>query len=364
MSAPLSSIRSFSEAFKDVKPQLENPKFASSGASIRTNEKGLAETLATLRAFPSSGEVAVGVGGFCTLDLASIRRGVTHILIVDPSKPTEIFWKTVAPLIAASKSRSECLKALQDTIHSAMPIFAGRESDPRMKEKAFRDQISEIAKIYAKSLEEDTSWLCDDERYSHIHSIFSNRQAAFLSLDLRDAKASSQIARVLSDLSLKVDILYLSNVHNFIPFSSFGDYRASLHYLSDPRTLIVDTHDTPYKITPMLSAAYQKDTLQRALSLARRAGLDVDISLTQRVRPRGEKVEDLYPLMTLVKTVPLENVIFMLGLSQGYYERKAMEGAEKRVIQALVKGSLAPDLESLERALVTALYPESYTPTH
>lgn len=330
--------KSYQALINQVIPSVENRIFHNNKVYISSNELKLDISLDTLGKINSVGNLAIGVGGFCTLDLASVREDIQYILIIDPSTPTQIFWNSMVPLIRSARNREECVEMVYNNIRTKIDEYG---------------YPPEAAEFWIRTLSPATCWLNEDTRYLRIKKIFDENRFAFIRLDLLDVEACQRIRDIHAELKLTTDMFYLSNVVNFIKPEGFESLGQSLEMLTSPETTIIDTEKEPYKITPTISQIFSKYTLQQCIRFASYYGAVPQLRLIQNVRARGESIEQFYPIIELAKSTPSKDLFFEFGLLQGYYQKEEMERVSEKVKETV---SLFADSTEIEEATIAEIY--------
>jgi hypothetical protein len=320
LAAPTETYRLLVEKTGTFKPA---GLFSNSQAFIETNESNHPLTLFALKRIPAVGNLMIGTGCFCSLNIASFRD-VNYILICDVSSLTELFWKNVGPIIRESTDRIDCLAKLEKHISNHISDYV-----PSLQSK---EEEKTSAAIYIDKLSAASSWLYSDERFQKIRAIFLREAFAFKKLDLADARACAELAAIHSARGLTTDTIYLSNIHNFIRACDFKDYERSLESLMDSRTIIIDTAGESFKITRLLSTLYSREldgNLFRCSTYPSRHIKELSsTAATQRIRQRASQpIRDLYPIMQITH-LKEGDLFYTYGLMMGYYSEDKIAETE------------------------------------
>lgn len=339
------STQTYNSYIASVKPHVENDFFSRHQVYVTTNELNHDDVLVSLKKVAAIGNLIIGTSGFCTLNLASVRKEVNYILIGDPSAAAKLFWENMASIIRESKDRLDCVKKVQKNLM-------------RKRHYYFTDPAKVWAQEYSNDIKAPSSWLYDDERYEKIKNIFVRYAFAFCLLDFTDTEACLEISEIHRRNGLVVDTIYTSNIHSFIEADKFASYERSLECLMGPDTIVVDTEEQSFKIGSLLSSMFADRFLQAYILYSRGYGLpESQFWATQRFRLRaGQPVRKLYPIMALESAAP-STLFYRYGLSRGYYSEEEIARADVKIDEFIEKRSKSIVSESLVRkATVEVLF--------
>ncbi len=159
---------------------------------------------ALLKEKPLEGDILVGFGGLANLDYIA-GSGLNGGLILDHNLKQGIFWKDVAAMVCQSSSRQDCAKKLERYIKR------GKRED------------SLISSDFEANQENNriTSWLGNDESYTHVKQFFESDRIRFVELDITDTEGFESLSHYLQNNSLRVGLVHLSNITNFIALHGF-----------------------------------------------------------------------------------------------------------------------------------------------
>jgi hypothetical protein len=284
-----------------------------------------------------SANLAIGIGGFCTLDLASVRDNIRYILIVDPSVSTEIFWKKMVPIIQNAEGRKDCEKKIHQNIIKCIEKYG--HLDEKMDEH------------YISLLIKGTSWLSTEQRFSHIQKIFKDNHFAFIRMDLIDNVACRKIQTFHESHGLIADIMYISNVINFIHAEDLNKFGSSLSMLTTSETIFIDVEEEEYKITPNLAERFCY--LSDCICFASNYDIKSLPQLKLRTKQRGD-IEKFYPIIKLAGKIELNKLFYAFGMFRDYYEQEEMEKIDAIVQKIAPKNATE---ENIDLLTLKALYP-------
>lgn len=330
---------------------------------ITTNEAKELESIEKLKQIKAIGAVFIGTSGLTSLNLASVRKMVEYIVIIDSSPLVKLFWGKIGDVIKNSSDREECLINLERHI-------VQRINDYTSFEENYLD-------IFCSALKSSTSWLYDDIRFKKIWEIFKNGHFVFLQADLADGATTQKIQKIFKRFELQVDTIYLSNIHEYFDHSGYTDYEKSLESLLSTKTIIVDTIERAFKVTKIFLYYKTDMCLLDHIDLPLEHACHLPETLQQQVRQRdGEPVKTLYPIIDIARRLQLQGdtslLFYHYGLYKNYFTKKELKEAEKKTQEALE--SLISEKKSypdkfkiiganLEKTAVQNLYPTKYPPT-
>lgn len=239
-------MSSFSTAFSPFSV-IEPTRFGK--LYLVTNEAGSSDTLNTAMRHPVESTVVLFTSGMFALNYASIRgikslsdRRIQHLISMDNSTSTKEFWNRVAPLICDSTDRSDCTQKIIALIktQSALffPILQGSSATSASLANVW------VLKLHTE-IESNQSWLCTDERYAIIKSIFVSQHFVHLPVDLCSSTDVDVVSLAIANLDLKLDSLYLSNISEYVePKGQLPEYRKAIQCFrrnATDSTFFVDT---------------------------------------------------------------------------------------------------------------------------
>lgn len=263
-----------------------------------TNEIGLSKSIEALYKAPVHPEntVAIGVGGFCLLDLASSRSHLTHILIVDISEKAQRFWADVIPIIQISESAAECEACLA-----------------KYFEKEYQDHIQPLH----QKVQSGESWLSTPERFSRIQEIVKSNRLAFYRGNLSDLESCTNLAAIHRTHRLATDLFYLSNVINVgVAPVQFRDLARSLHSLTSPTTLIVKTQTFPFQMDRMFSSIAVDTGSPLVLAIGNAAVFSDPKNVIKLATSKGA-IDPIFTKIPPCRPEDMEQVVSVRGASVG-----------------------------------------------
>jgi hypothetical protein len=345
-------MTSFNSQITSISSSIKNDYFEKGKVYVTTNELDEDVTIEALKTISSVGNLLIGVSGFCCLDLAATRK-VDYVLIVDPSSLTELFWKQVTPLITDSQSRSDCIIKLQTHLKANINNYSS--------ETTSEETIADDLENYNFAIRQYPSWLATDAGYEHIKNVFKKGNFAFVKMDIIDTETCKKLKQVFENFSLKLDTIYLSNVHNFIRIQDYPKYAQSLELLLSDNTIIVDTQDEPFKLTPELSRINCRFPLQRCIRTPVNLKLAKFQNPVQRVMQRtNEPIEMLYPIIHLQKSGTKEDQLFYeYGLLKKYYTAEEADVVAEKVKAKLTANNIPCTDENVSALAYPLLYSKS-----
>lgn len=235
-----------------------------------TNEAESENTLETAMEHPVEATVVLFTSAMFGLNYASARglksltnRRIEHLICVDNSHATKIFWERVSPIICASNDNNDCAQKIRNLVatnaDAFFPPLQLADGTFALSSKVARSWIRQLN----RDIDSELSWLSTNERFLIIKSIFANRNFVHLSVDLRAADSTGLVADTIDALSLKLDTIYLSNISEIVEGRGM---------LENFRTAV---------------QCFQKNTTRNTFfvdTYPRRGGLDSTEKLTQRIR--------------------------------------------------------------------------------
>jgi len=288
---------------------------------VTTNETDTRSALATLEKAVSVGNLAIGVSCFCTLDIASVRENISHILIVDCCEYTELFWEKIAPIIKNSSNRNDCIQKIGSHIRANKEVYFSALSAT--------DQTEQVEEhIFSM---ETRGWLSTNKGYNKVKIIFDKNCFAFKRLNLCDVKACRVINELHQRMGLKTDTIYLSNVIEFISPENLPSYGQSVELLTSQNSIIVDTRPRPFKNTLTFFEKFPKDGLELFINFPREYNCPPPEFPAQQVRLRdSQTIPQLYPLIEFASNKAPQDVFYDFGIAQEYFTEEEMEEVEDR----------------------------------
>ncbi len=307
---------------------------------ISSDEQNIQKSLNILRKMEPVGNLAIGVGGFCTLDFASLRENIKYILIIDTSAKTQLFWKNMVPIIRKAEDRKDCEKKIHQNIISWINDYGHFEKD--------------MDEHYISLLIKSTSWLSTELRFSRIKQILNNNHFACIRMDIFDKKAICAIQTINESYGIIADIMYVSNIINSIQAEDLEKFGQSLSILSTSKTIFIDNEEENYKITPNL--AERVFCLSDCICFAANYDIRPFPRLKLRIKQRGDDIQKYYPIIELagkISKIDSANLFYAFGIYRDYFEAEEME-----TIDALVEKITHESANEDQIALLTlkALY--------
>lgn len=323
------TTQSYASLVDGIKTRGTNKFFSQGNVCATTNELEHEAVVTALKTIACVGNLVIGTSGFCTLNLAAVRKDVKYILICDLSLKVEFFWKSMARLIRESSNRLDCRQKIQEHLLDE-------------NERYFQESSLLESQWHCKQLDDPSSWLFDNERYEKIKEIFLQNAFAFCLLDFTDTESCKRLAQIHQANGLVPDLLYTSNIRNFIPVKQLFRYELSLENLAGSDTVFVDTEEQPFKIGSRLSLIYAEFSLQTYINYQKTYGLRGHPS-TQRVQLREKRsIKELYPIMN-VKREPMQTFFLRYGIEQCYYTESELKKADALIDNRLQLAEINQD---------------------
>ncbi|MBI5274112.1 MAG: hypothetical protein HY860_03545 [Chlamydiales bacterium] len=214
-----------------------------------TNEKGQEKTLSILAKKPITGNVAIGVSGFFTLNAVAVRgreskentADIDTIIMIDRSIRVEHFWQHMQGIMRSSRSKEEVVIKIIALINdNARLYFRNDHSIP--PDVAARSMISN----FINEIRDSKSWLSNDISFHKVKKIFDNGGFIFKRMDLLDFESFAKVADSIADNELSIDFAYISNVAEYVDHSSkFKYFLRSVSHITQPETLVIQTRPRP-----------------------------------------------------------------------------------------------------------------------
>jgi hypothetical protein len=229
----------------DTIPDSEYREHTEDRVFLTSNELKQAATLDILQKAAIHGNTIIGVSGFFTLNMASVRgikaahnaAEIDTIIMIDRSTRVEHFWTQMKGIIAESATSIEATSKVIELIEREKERYYKNEKQP----PHFH------ADRYIEGLHDDIrssqSWLSSEDQFTKIKRIFARGRFVFKRLDLLEPSSFLRFAVVLSSNGLQVDTLYISNVAEYVSRSPalLSKLAASVSFLIAPETLVVHT---------------------------------------------------------------------------------------------------------------------------
>jgi len=335
----------FARDIESITPSVVNKIFNDNIVYVTTNEVDEDLTTKKLREIDDVGKVYIGTSGFSNLNMVGARKSIEYIIIIDASKITALFWRNIAQIIIGSETKESCLEKIKNHINESTSIYF-----PNID----KESLSYILISCMQDLDSPKIWLRDDRQYERIKEIFKNNCFAMVTADFIDTVAVGQIHKILERKKLEVDTIYLSHVQNYIAPDDFGAYENSLELLLSKKTIVVDTHDYPFKVTLELSRRYYPDSnLQTFINMGLKE--DSGIPIRQRVRQRnGEPISKLYPIIELFHKYQNKDALFYLyGIECKHFSFEEALIIEKIVKKQYARGPFSTEIPKENLALLT-----------
>lgn len=203
---------------------------------IVTNEVNTKETLRKVANQPPKGNLIVAVSCFFGLNVASVRRNLEYVILVDRGMLVNEFLNETAKIVTETSCREKAIENISSHIvQKNGSYFQDQPNAAERKVGLLREEIVE-----------GTSWLSTDESYHHIRNLFLLERVAIKRLDLCDPEAMKLLAAAIKTHQLSVDTFYLSNVHEY---ASLEGQESQLYEgvgsLISPSSYIINSHVTP-----------------------------------------------------------------------------------------------------------------------
>lgn len=96
---------SYESLVKDIGTRIVGDFFYYGKVYATTNELEHGKVVEALKKTASVGNLVIGTAGFCTLNLAAVRKDVKYILICDLSVNVQFFWTNIEQIIKKKKIR-------------------------------------------------------------------------------------------------------------------------------------------------------------------------------------------------------------------------------------------------------------------
>lgn len=197
----------------------------------------------------SNGNTIVGVSGFEILNIASQRRHVDKIIVLDANPLVIRFWIGILELIKKEASYPEFLNEIHSYLETnsywlynyrvacelASCLYKNETENISIDEKVFKilemhknnalrpDDIeyfnARLKYFSAKDCEEikkisnsPNSWLFSPETYKHIRQIALNNGILIKLMSLANEQSMSLFGKFLTEHDLVIDTFYISNV--------------------------------------------------------------------------------------------------------------------------------------------------------
>ncbi len=334
----------YTELVKKIIPRKKNLYFEDERVDISSDELFIQKSLNKLRKMGPVGNLAIGIGGFCTLDLASVRENIDYILIVDVSARTQLFWKKMLPIIRNAEDRKDCEKKIHQNIISWIENYGHCDKN---------------TEYYISLLIKGTSWLSREDRFSRIKEIFSNNRFAFIRMDITDNKAVRALQAIHDSNGLIADIMYLSNIINFIQAEDLEKFGCALSILTTSKTIFIDTEEEPYKITSNLSERFS--CLSDCICFASNYEIKSLPQLKLQTKQRGEDIQKFYPIIKLSCKIDSDKLFYAFGIYRDYYEQEEMDKIDAIVEKITSKSATEDDIALLTLKI---LYPLTTAKDH
>jgi hypothetical protein len=229
----------FQKALHSIKPS--STKARDVGLFLTTNEKNQEKTLATLHKHPLVGEVMLFVSGFWGLNAAAARgpakgQKIQYLICLDVCHRVQAFWNHMQVIITKGNSKEEVtgnvialIQAKHDAFYPINSQFVANQYILALKQE----------------IETGVSWLSSDERFRVIKHIFDANHFVFKGIDVCDQDAMLALSKSVSDLGLRFDCIYLSNIREYAEYEQrlqeFHEGIKCLKSSTSDQTLFIDT---------------------------------------------------------------------------------------------------------------------------
>jgi hypothetical protein len=330
LSADLSPVEgSLDHVFKQITKREPKPSlFTDSKVFVCTNEIHHDSVVEQMKHLPVQGDTLVAVGATCGLNLAAARPNISHIVLLDVSKKTELFLSNLKVIILGSKDRIDCLKKIKEHLEKYMSTQYS--SKCRAEQAAL---ASDIAR-YCQVLESKESFLSSDESYFKIKGLFQSGHATVIEANLTNPEQSREISMKMKQLCLKVDSLYISNVVECAYLHELPSLHQSFSDLSDESTHIIDTKPRAFTMTKTLNKLMGHHVLSRITMASFYSAAEHEVPhvepATQRVITRGNLFA-LYPQMRLfmIDRCCYKELYHRLGIESDFYTESQAANADR-----------------------------------
>lgn len=149
-------------------------------------------------------------------------------------------------------------------------------------------------------------------------------------MDFADSTSCQKLAEIHQKNGLVPDIIYTSNIRNFIEANRLFQHEISLEKLAGPDTIFVDTEEQSFKIGTRLSLAYAQFSLQTYINYQSFYGQPQHRSI-QRFRLREKRaIRELYPIMNL-PLEPIKTFFLRYGIREGYFTEVELREADRLI---------------------------------
>lgn len=226
---------------------------------VATNETGQAKTLETLKKSERIGTGFIGVGGFFNLNAAS-RRKLDVIILIDCGLRVGDFWQDVEEIIRTNDNRQEVISKIQMLLRrNASQYFTGGSALSGLDNP---DTVAEIEiENFQREIDQNLSWLSDNERFNKIKKIFRDSCFFFMQADLFDPNQMEDIRSILQGAKITVDTIYLSNLGEYADGTlQRSRYITAMKKLIAPKTHVISGHFSTEMEDPMQFIRQKKDT--------------------------------------------------------------------------------------------------------
>jgi len=226
-SIPLSRLPSFSSWFNSI-PPCSGSTDKLYMTSVLTEQQ---KTLEVIAKRPMNGNLIVGIADFSLLNAVAIRdyqntHSSPYLLLIERSLQVESFWKKLPATIKLAKNRHDAISRIDSLLRTNNSFGASPDYSPMQ-------ELNE-------EIKSNISWLSDDARFVKVQTMFAQGRIAFKRLNFYDSNAFAKLARIFEYHHLKVDLLYLSNVHDFFCLEQDEkQYVRSIKAISSPDTMII-----------------------------------------------------------------------------------------------------------------------------
>ncbi len=186
-----------------------------------TTEKNHDKVLQQLQRLPRIGNAVLGVSGLASLNIASVREGITDVYIFDLADSVAHFWMKLVPILAACEDIEQAAQAIGEELENSSSVyFRQAECDSLDEELDPEERIQRIVQSAISRLDGEitskTSFLSDPVRYARIHQLAKEGHIHFAKGDLTDKRNVNKIVSYFKSQGITLDTIYLSNIEHTI----------------------------------------------------------------------------------------------------------------------------------------------------
>ncbi|MES2121707.1 MAG: hypothetical protein V4492_02885 [Chlamydiota bacterium] len=213
---------------------------------------------------PVTGNTLIGTSGLNILNIAALRgiRAATNpetieqIIVIDRSLLMEHFWGKVEEIITSSDDRETALEKIKShvTEYRAYYFRNGSEMAPisavlsqLTQDGLHRKMANDVLSRLIRQVQSGDSCFSSDASFARVKRVFNNNRFLFLRMDFENKTSMDLLARRLQENQMTTDLIYLSNIAEFIEKedpvqaapSKRRSYVATLDKLTRPGTLFL-----------------------------------------------------------------------------------------------------------------------------